>query len=177
VVFLDEEDVAEPELLEALVRAQSISGADVVTCGLRIVGTDGTPTLHFFSGEPQGLGVLANGYGNVALLRRAVIDDPSPVAPAEHDADWPFLAGLVVSGTHIVSIPLPLVTRSAGPGAIERDPADALVVAQHAEHALPNPVRSTARLAAGLAADAPRRAPSSASFAQRALRRLLGGAR
>jgi glycosyltransferase involved in cell wall biosynthesis len=162
VVFLDGEDVPEDELLETLVAAQAASGADVVTCGLYLEDVAGGRTQHFFLGEPGGLGLLANSYGTVALLRRSLLTDEETVRAAEGDADWPLLARLSSTGARIVSIPLPLVTRRALPGRLDAHPSDALLVVQELERALPEPLRSVARLAAGLAADsqAPAVAPS-----------------
>ncbi len=194
MLFLDEEDVPDAELLRTLVKAQRTSGADVVTCGLRLVTDRGERTLHFFSGEPGALGVLSNDYGNVALLRRSLLADLAGPRPGEGDADWPLLAALSVSGAWIVSIPVPLVTRSAQPGSVERDPGDALLVLEQFEHALPDPQRLTARLAAGLAAMPPvppadrsdgvvRRAgeilrdDGAFELARRALRHVLRGGR
>ncbi len=179
VVFLDEDDVPEPELLETLVQAQQASGADVITCGLYLVEDGGPRSLHLFAGEPAGLGVLSNGYGNVALLRRSLLGELTTAWPIEGDADWPLLARLSVSGARIVSVPLPLVTRPARPGAIDRHPSDALLVLEHLERALPDPLRSVARLAAGLAADSQRSspAPGFARRARRVLRRLPRGGR
>ncbi len=100
-LLLDEDDVAEPELVETLVRAQQVSGADVVTCGISVDGT----TRTCFPGEPRALGLLANGYGTVGLVRRSLLDGGSA------KPSWPLLAQLSVSGgAQIVSVPLPLVT-------------------------------------------------------------------
>jgi glycosyltransferase involved in cell wall biosynthesis len=170
VVFLDEDDEPAEELLETLVRAQATSGADVVTCGLRLRGENGTPTQHFFLGEPGGL--LSNSYGTAALIRRDLLDDMATAWPVERDPDWPLLARLSVAGARIVSVPLPLVIRSAGPGTIERNPSDALLVVEQLERALPAAVRSAARLAAGLAADAEARSAAPPTTLRRALRRL-----
>jgi glycosyltransferase involved in cell wall biosynthesis len=184
VVFLDEEDALESDLVETLVRAQRATGADVVSCALRLTGDHNERTLHFFSGEPGGLGVLANDYGNVALFRRSLFEDQTRDRPAEGDPDWPLLARLSVSGARIVSVPVPLVTRRARPGTIERHPGDALLVLQHFESGLPAPVRSMALLAAGVAATPPPRATDRAlrherlsEVARRALRRLFRGRR
>ena len=150
VVVLDVDDMPEPELLETLVHAQRAAGADAVTCGLR---TDST--VRFFLGDPGGLGALSNEYGTVALVRRELVgNDDRPWAP-EEDADWPRLARLAAAGARIVSVPAPLVRRSMLPGSVERTPADALLALQALEHALPVPLQGAARLAAGLAADAP----------------------
>jgi glycosyltransferase involved in cell wall biosynthesis len=152
VVFLDEDDVASPELMATLVRAQAASGADVVTCGLELHDPDLGAELQFFLGEPRALGVLANCYGNTALIRRSLLSEMTSAWPAD-DPDWPLLARLSASGARIVSVPLPLVTRNTRPGTLEQHSADALQVVQTLERCLPPQLSSLARLTAGLAAD------------------------
>jgi hypothetical protein len=152
VVFLDEQDEPAAELLETLVRAQAASGADVVSCALRLRSDEGRSEQHFFLGEPGGLGLLSNAYGTVALLRRSLLAELTTPWPVEADADWPLLAGLSCAGARIVSIPTPLVTRSTAPGALDRNPSDALLVLEGFERALPDSVQALGRLAAGLAA-------------------------
>jgi glycosyltransferase involved in cell wall biosynthesis len=156
VVFLDEDDVPEHGLIEVLVRAQAASGADVVTCALRCNDSE-----YFFVGDPGGLGLLANAYGTVALLKRALVVGVSPEWPVASDHDWPLLARLQADGAHIVSVPEPLVRRTAAPGTLEREPGDGLLVIEAFERALPDQLRLVARLAAGLAAEA-RRQPFAA---------------
>jgi O-antigen biosynthesis protein len=190
VLFLDEEDVPEPHFLARLCRAQEASGADVVSCGLFLPREEGASVRLFF-GEPRALGLVENGYGTVSLLRRSLLSDLAGPWPAEDDPDWPLLARLSAQGAKIVSVPEPLLRRQAQPGAIERSPADALLVVEALERILPTQVASSVRLAAGLAADA-RRPPSSAdglarralgvvrregiaAFGRRAARRLAGG--
>jgi O-antigen biosynthesis protein len=150
-LLLDPKDEADPELHELLLRAQARTGADIVTCGLRIRGGDGAEMLHFFSGDAGGLAALSNVYGTVALIRRTLLDGHERLSQAESDPAWPLLARLVAEGARIVSIPAPLVTRATPPGSIERNPSDALLVAQQLEQALPEPLRTTGRLVAGLA--------------------------
>jgi len=165
VVALDEGDVPEPELVETLVRAQAASGADVVTCGIVHQGTE-----HYFLGEPGGVGVLANHYGTAALIRRALLDDPGAASRSR----WPLLAQLNAAGAQIVSVPLTLVTAARAPATLERDPADALLVVEALERALPDHARLLARLAAGLAARPPRDvAPAAEHRVKRLARRVL----
>ena len=156
VVFLDEEDLPEPDFVETLVRAQVASGADVVSCGLSFESGDGSRAERFFSGEPGGVGLLTNDYGTVGLFRRTLLDDLATPWPVAGDPDWPLLARLSASGAQIVSVPIPLVTRVARPGTLEHVPSDGLLVVEHLEHALPPHLRSLARLAAGLAAEVQR---------------------
>ena len=147
IIFLDEEDVPEREFVELLVRAQAASGADVVSCGVVHDGRE-----HFFTGEPGGVGVLSNGYGTAALLRRSLLADLATTWPVAGDHDWPLLARLSAGGARVVSVPMPLLTRSTRPGTLEREPSDALLVIEALERALPDQLRLLARLAAGLAA-------------------------
>ena len=174
VCFLDEEDVPAEALLETLVRAQAASGADVVSCGLSLAdGENDASRLHFFPGEPHALGLLANGYGTVALIRRSLLGDLQTPWPVVGDSDWPLLAGLSAGGARIVSVPAALVTRTLPPGTIERHPSDALLVVEQLERALPEQLRSLARLAAGLAADAQRQTPVPAPGLARRAARVL----
>jgi len=148
-LLLREGDVPDPDLEATLARAQAVSGADVVTCGLTVDDSE-----HYFAGDPGGLGVLANGYGAAALVRRALLDDGPTEWPVTGDADWPLLARLSARGASIVSVPLPLVRRDRRPGSLAREPSDALLVVEEIERALPAHLRSVARLLAGLAAGA-----------------------
>jgi O-antigen biosynthesis protein len=158
VLVLDEGDVAEPTLVETLVRAQTASGADVVTCGLFLESITEPKKIHLFLGEPRALGLLANSYGTVSLLRRSLLGSPGERLPdhgAEDatDPDWPFLARLSVDGAKIVSIPIPLVTRTARPGALATDAGEARRVLRLVERALPRKLRLTAELGTRLAAE------------------------
>jgi hypothetical protein len=146
VCFLDEEDVPDPDLLVTLARARASSGADVVTCGLRLREAD-RERVHLFLGEPGGLGVLENAYGTVALVRRTLLRDLSTAWPSEHDPDWVLLARLRLQGARIVSVPRPLVTTSRRPGTVDGAPGDALLVAGELERAYPEPLENLPRLA------------------------------
>jgi glycosyltransferase involved in cell wall biosynthesis len=162
VVLRDDDDVQEPELVEALVRAQRASGADVVTCGVSVNGT-----THLFPGEPGALGLLGNGYGTVALARSALVEG------REREARWPLLAQLSLEGAKIVSIPWPLATSSTAPATVQTQPAEALRVLTSFERTLPENLRFLAELvtrtaaAESVASEVPRQ-----SFARRAAGRL-----
>ena len=181
VVWLDAEDEPTEDFIASLVRAQAVSGADVVTCGLRLTGPD---RQHLFLGDPGALGLVSNSYGTAALIRRSLLADLT--APL----DWPLLARLYLEGARIVSIPLPLVCSRRAPQSIDTHPTEALAVSALYDGALPDSLRSLARLAAGLAAEAQRAAAipamgtirrawnvarddGVAAFASRVRRRLL----
>jgi glycosyltransferase involved in cell wall biosynthesis len=161
IVVSDETDVPDEDCVDLLTQAQAASGADVVTCGVRL--GDGTERL--FLGEPRGLGLLANHYGTVGLVRRSLLPDGC----ARQDP-WPLYAQLSLEGATIVSIPRALAARRNEPGDVDRDPAAALRVVQHFEAHLPGALRGLARLAAGLATAPPRQAPRRNLF-RRLLRR------
>jgi glycosyltransferase involved in cell wall biosynthesis len=140
-LVVEDGDEADVDLFQTLMRAQLVSGADVVTCGLRMDGR-----VSVFAGETDGLEVLGNHYGAAALLRARQLG-------GDGERVWPLLARLSADGARIVSVPLPLVKRMRPR---PRDPVDALAVVEGAEHWLPREARSLARLVAGLAADAER---------------------
>jgi Glycosyl transferases group 1 len=157
------DDSLDDDCAEILRRAQAASGADVVTSGVRF--EDGTE--HMFLGEPRGLGVLANHYGTVGLVRRSLLPEG-----AVQDNPWLVYARLSLEGATIVSVPRPLATRRERPGDVERDSATGLRVVEEFERHLPRPLRSLARLASGLAAAPPPLAPQR-SLPRRIVRRLL----
>jgi glycosyltransferase involved in cell wall biosynthesis len=155
---IGKEDVPEAGFVETLVRAQQVSGADIVTCGLFVDGR-----VQLFPGEPRALGLLSNGYGTVALLRRSIVDPAEP--------PWPRLARLSVSGAKIVSVPTPLVTQTEPPATLATHPEEGLLVLKYFERALPPNLRYTAELAARQAARVERPA-TQRSLVRRALGRL-----
>lgn len=165
VVVMDEDTVPDDELVPTLTRAQVASQADVVTCGVRLP----SGKQRMFFGDPGGLGILANHYGTVGLMRRSLLRDTKTRWPAEQDVYWPLFARLTLEGTKIVSVPRALVEQQREPGDVHRAPADALLVADEFERHLPPALRSLARLTAGLAA-ATERAPKPTRH--RLLRRL-----
>lgn len=167
VIWLDERDVPSPEFVDILVQAQAASGADVVSCGFVHDGRE-----HYFLGEPGGVAVLENGYGTTALVRRSLLSQLATTRTAG-DANWPLLAQLSAVGARIVSVPAPLLSSERRPGTLEREPANALLVVEALERALPDPARLLARLAAGLAAEKPQ-PPPDPTFRGR-LRSLVGG--
>jgi glycosyltransferase involved in cell wall biosynthesis len=160
-IWRDGDDVLDDDCVETLVRAQAASGADVVTCGVRLEGG----VERFFLGDPGGLGLLANHYGTIALVRRALLRDL-----AEHEDPWALYARLSLEGAKIVSVPRVLANRAKAPGDVESNPATALQVIREFERHLPRGLRGLARLAAGLAA-APAPAPRQRTFLRRLLRR------
>jgi hypothetical protein len=168
VIFLDGNDVPRPEFLEVLVQAQAASGADAVSCAVVHDGRE-----HFFVGEPGGVGVLWNGYGTAALLRRPLLGDLATTWPIVGDADWPLLARLSAAGTRVVSVPLPLLSRAMPPGTLERELNNALLVVEALERALPQQLKLVARLAAALAVQARQPPPPARrGLLRRALSRL-----
>jgi glycosyltransferase involved in cell wall biosynthesis len=169
-VLHDDDDVLDDGLEETLLRAQSAADADVVTCGIRVDDVE-----HLFAGEAGGLALLSNSYGTVGLIRRSLLTGGSTPWPAQGDRYWPLYAKLSAAGARIVSVPLPLATCANLPGSLERQPGDALLVAQALEGSLPRPTAGLARLAAGLAADAQRDQPAQRgrpTFLRRVSRRV-----
>ena len=151
VVFLDEQDLPDPGLLDELAAAQAASGADVVTAAVR--GPDDQPgAVQLFLGDPDVLGLAGNHYGVLALLRRSLL--PTELPEGGPDRDWPLLAELALAGAHIVSIPDPLSRHSGAPGSVSDVPGAGLTVLELFEaHAgkLPQLPQLAATLAAAYA--------------------------
>jgi glycosyltransferase involved in cell wall biosynthesis len=159
-LLLGEGDVPEPGLRETLARAQQVSGADVVTCGLFVDGK-----VQLFPGEPRALGLLSNGYGTVALVRRSLLADEAP---------WPLFAGLSVGGARIVSVPIPLATSPP----LQTRTDEARLVLKHFERAMPRNLRLLGELVPRLAAASEPSPPGSRPrLARRVARRLRSLAR
>jgi glycosyltransferase involved in cell wall biosynthesis len=147
LVLLEETDAPDEDLIETLVQAQSASGADVITCGVRLE----SGVHHYFIGDPAALGLISNAYGTVALIRRSLLGEGTMRSDGSSDPDWPLLARLVLAGAKIASVPKTLVTTRRRPGNVQNDPFGALAVLHEFERRLPEQVRALARLAAGLA--------------------------
>lgn len=153
-----QDDVLDDDCAETLARAQASSGVDIVTCGVRL--EDGTE--RFFLGEPHGLGLVANHYGSVGLVRRELLgESPAPENP------WALYARLNLEGATIASVPRALATQRS----VNDDSATALIVAQQFEGHLPAQLQGLARLSAGLAATAPQHAETRPSLLRRLKRR------
>jgi glycosyltransferase involved in cell wall biosynthesis len=158
-LLLGEGDIPEPQLEVTLARAQQVSGADVVTCGLFV-----DRKVQLFPGEPRALGLLGNGYGTVALVRRSLLKNEAP---------WPLFAGLSVAGARIVSVPIPLATSRP----LQRNDDEARLVLKHFERAMPRNLRLLGELVPRLAAAADRAPATRPRLARRVARRLLALAR
>jgi glycosyltransferase involved in cell wall biosynthesis len=137
VVFLDDDDVPEDTLLDALVAAQAASGADAVTAAVR--PADDAVGVRLFLGEPGALGLIENHYGVIGLIRRSL---------ATSDSDWLLFARLAAGGAHIVSIPEPL-SMHLGRG---RRKGEELAVLEAFEQAGPDALPELPQLTATLAA-------------------------
>ena len=161
IVLGDQDAVLDDGGVDVLERAQAASGADVVTCGVRL--DDGRERL--FLGEPRALGLVANHYGTIGLVRRSLVSGQTDEPP------WPLYARLSLEGAKIVSVPRALASAREEPGDVERDPATALRVVQQFEAHLPRSLRGLARLAAGLAVRPTQPAPRRRNLLRRLLRR------
>ncbi|GIU93800.1 MAG: hypothetical protein KatS3mg012_0257 [Gaiellaceae bacterium] len=151
VVFVDRDDDPDAGLLDALVEAQALTGADAVTTAVRPADTpDG---VRVFLGDPGALGLVENQYGVIALVRRALLTDEE-LAPSTSDPDWPLLAGIALRGGQIVSLPIAFATHRGRPGTISDVPGEGLAVLRLFEtrgHDSPGIAALAATLAAALA--------------------------
>jgi glycosyltransferase involved in cell wall biosynthesis len=125
VVFLDDEDLPDDGMLDALIAAQAESGADVVTPAVR--PADDLDAIQLFLGDPGALGLVENQYGVLGLVR-------SSLAVAEElvdgggDPDWPLFSRLALRGAKIVALPEALAGHAGRPGKIVDVPGEGLRV-------------------------------------------------
>jgi glycosyltransferase involved in cell wall biosynthesis len=149
VLFLDDEDVPDDELLDTLVAAQAAANADVVTAAVR--PNDAPDCVHVFLGDPGSLGLVENHYGVLALVRRELLGRiATPIDGV--DLDWRLLALLALQGARIVSVPEPLSVHAGKIGQIGDVPGDGLSVLRLFEQADGAVLADLPRLAATLAA-------------------------
>jgi glycosyltransferase involved in cell wall biosynthesis len=114
VLFIDDDDVAFDELVATLVRARSVSGADVAVAGARFFRGDAAPTPHrgdvvrISLCEPRELGLISNQYGGpVNLWPRDLLNRLGGFnsMPTE---DWDLLARATYAGARLTTPPDPL---------------------------------------------------------------------
>jgi glycosyltransferase involved in cell wall biosynthesis len=149
VVFLDDDDLPDDELLDALVAAQIASNADLVTAATR--PSDNPAGVQLFLGEPGALGLVENQYGVLGLLR-SELAAAEPLADDGPDPDWPLFARVALGGGRVVSLPEPLSTHEARPGRVGDVPGQGLAVLEAFERAAPSRLHDLPQLAATLAA-------------------------
>ena len=170
ILFLDEEDVPDEDLLDRLVAAQQAAAADAVTCAVRV--GDDAQSVRLFLGDPGALGLVENAYGVVVLVRRSRIAQQWDLDGAV-DPDWVLLAHLSFTGARIVSIPEPLATHRGKPGAVQDVPGDGLAVLEAFEAGGGESVRDLPQLAATLGAALARAQEPGTPGPQRSARRGL----
>jgi O-antigen biosynthesis protein len=145
VVLLDDNDVPDDSLVDALVSAQAASGADAVTATVR--PADDAVRLQLFLGDPGPLGLIENQYGVIGLVRRWL---------ATPDSDWPLFARLALAGHHVVSVPEPLALHLGHPETIADVGGDGQAVLEAFEAASPEALQLLPQLTATLGASVAR---------------------
>jgi glycosyltransferase involved in cell wall biosynthesis len=140
VLFLDEDDIPDDGLLDALMLGQAASGADAVTTAVR--APDGLQ-VQLFLGDPGPVGLIENQYGVIGVIRRSL---------AAADPDWLLFARPAVSGAQIVSIPDPLSVHLGRPAAVGDSSGEGLAVLGVFERARPEALQRLPQLTATLGA-------------------------
>jgi glycosyltransferase involved in cell wall biosynthesis len=148
VVFLDDEDDPDDELIDTLVAAQAATGADVVTAAVRPAGEP--HAVRLFLGDPEALGLTDNHYGALGLVR-ASLAGPE-LADGATDPDWLLFARLALGSARIASLPVPLSTLAGDVGKAADVPGSGLAVLEAFEAPHVKPLHDLPQLAATLAA-------------------------
>src|SRR3954470_18675782 len=156
-LFLDEDVIPDEGLLDALVAAQAWTGADAVTAAVRTENG-----VRVFLGDPGPLGLIANHYGVVGLVRASL---------ANGEPAWQLFNRIALAGGRIVSLPEPLATYEGSIASIGDVPGAGVEILRAWEQAGERP--GLAGLAATLAAELAHRRPSGIAQRGGTLRRML----
>jgi glycosyltransferase involved in cell wall biosynthesis/GT2 family glycosyltransferase len=125
VLFMDDDNLAEPHEVSTFVRAAETSGADILTCFLRVFrGEDGASNAGTycwpFLGGAVAPGVARNTFGDAnAFVRRSAL---ARIGGFTEDVgvgceDWEFFAKATLRGCRLMVVPEPLVRyRQSGQG-------------------------------------------------------------
>ncbi|MEZ5284149.1 MAG: glycosyltransferase [Vicinamibacterales bacterium] len=125
VLFMDDDNVAEPHEIATFVRAAEASGADILTCFLRVFqgsGANAPDESTFcwpFLGAAVSPGVTRNSFGDAnAFVRRSVFER---IGGFTEDVgvgceDWEFFARATLSGCRLMVLPEALVRYRQGQG-------------------------------------------------------------
>jgi len=118
VLFMDDDNIAEAHEVSTFVRAAEMSGADILTCFLRVFQGSEPPASDSgtycwpFLGAAVAPGVTRNSFGDAnAFVRRAVFDR---IGGFTEDVgigceDWEFFARATLAGCRLMVVPEPLV--------------------------------------------------------------------
>ena len=116
LVFLDDDNVAKPEMVEVLVNAALHSGGDIVICFFEFSSCENQlcrpGVIQLFLGGAIRAGLFINTYGdtNTALIRRsAFVNIKYREDFIAGHADWEFYARAALLGAHFEILPEPLV--------------------------------------------------------------------
>jgi glycosyltransferase involved in cell wall biosynthesis len=185
VLFVDDDDVPFPELVETLLAARAESGADVVSASSRTFNGEGPPVartqdvISLKLGEPYEMGVLSNHYGGpTCLWPRALLERLHGFADSFALAeDWEILARAAAMGVEIVGTPNPLFwNRQLQGGRVNRSlyalrDRSLTTVASHFSTELPETLSMLPLLAAGAYEELERRKARSLTRRFRVTRR------
>ncbi|PKY11696.1 hypothetical protein B1757_03500 [Acidithiobacillus marinus] len=115
LLFMDDDNVALPEMVETFVHAAQSSGADVLTAVMMPFSSNIPPKkperLWIALGESLGVGLYRNGFGDAnALWRKSAFEQLGGYSTdygVGHE-DWELFADAVLSGLRLMHIPKPL---------------------------------------------------------------------
>jgi glycosyltransferase involved in cell wall biosynthesis/GT2 family glycosyltransferase len=128
LIFMDDDNIAFPDLVEVLSRAQQSLDADIVTCQMAIFREpNGEPDLDLlgtgerwcFTGGPTELGLSVNCFGDATGIYKRRVFDKIGLFHEWRDIgheDWHLHARASLNGLKHVALPLPLYwyRRAAG---------------------------------------------------------------
>ncbi|WP_207539370.1 glycosyltransferase [Sabulicella rubraurantiaca] len=130
VLFMDDDNIAYPWMVEHYVRAAQASGAGILTCQIHVFSGEGRGPAHHPAepndwiplGGPAELGFLQNCFGDAGFLVRRDLFDSLGGFTTERAAfeDWEFLLRAALRGEEILCLPEALYHYRAAAGGMLR---------------------------------------------------------
>jgi glycosyltransferase involved in cell wall biosynthesis/GT2 family glycosyltransferase len=133
VIFLDDDNIPFPNMVEVFRRAMNTSGADIVTCQMQMF-SDPAAEPNFaellsgerwaFPGGPAALGLVQNCFGDAtAIYKRELFERTGcfhETAGVTHE-DWQLHLRASLDGQVLLSLPLPLFWYRVAPDSMVRN--------------------------------------------------------
>lgn len=119
LLFMDDDNYADPVEISRLIRVAKHTRADIVTCAMRLFSGDEQPGLDTNSatyrepclGAAPEIGLYFNCFGDANSLIRSSVFNSTDGFPEDRNyaySDWEFFARCVLDGIHLEWVPEPL---------------------------------------------------------------------
>jgi O-antigen biosynthesis protein len=130
LLFMDDDNIAEPDEISTFVAVAERTGADILTCAMNIFKEIGQNISNLkyegvwpFLGPAAAVGALSNRFGDAnSMIRKSTFEKLGGFLEDREmtSQDWEFFARAVLHGHHLETIPIPLYSYRVCPLAMLR---------------------------------------------------------